>query len=202
MGGPSANRVGTAYLLSYLDNVQGLLERYNADSAREPRAIDLLEQIKDLSAITSDFDAISVSKGRRLAQIGALSTANLVQLQSVCNSAADVTQECSEFVGPLQSGLLHILRDRDNRGHVSPTPRLGEQTWYDEIFEALEIRTDVLQMLFCSVNLLHHKNDRDAEGNLPTETRSLASKLQCQIAFINPKLRTLLDQNIAVVCLD
>ncbi|KAL2024434.1 hypothetical protein VTK56DRAFT_8245 [Thermocarpiscus australiensis] len=199
MGEPFASSIGTANLLRHLDNVNTLLERYNTISGPEPRATDLLEQVKDLAAVTSELDNISVRERRRSAHLRSFSAADLVQLHSVCNCAAEVIQECIEFVEPLRSSVEDILHEQESLGYTAAAHRLGDQAWYDDIFEALKIRTDILQILFSAISLLHQKNDGDEDGNLPAEARSLASKLQYQIAFINPKLHGSREQNTAAL---
>jgi hypothetical protein len=199
MGEAFANGLGTSNLLRHLDNVTASLEGYNTISGPEPSATDLLEQIKDLVAVTSELDNLSVRERRRYSQSASLSAADLVQLHTVCNCTVEVTQECVGFVEPLQSSVQDILRERDSLGYTPDGHRLGDQDWYDDICEALRIRTGVLQILLSATYLLLHKNDKDDAGELSTEAWSLASKLQYQIAFINPKLHNSRERNTAVV---
>ncbi|KAL2135287.1 hypothetical protein VTI74DRAFT_9167 [Chaetomium olivicolor] len=199
MGDPFASSLGTANLLRHIDIATDLLRKYNSTSRPEPKATDLLEQVKDLAAVTSELDGISVRERRSSAQLRSLSAADLVQLHSVCTCSAEVTEECAGFVEALQSSLEEILGQRDSHGNGSPKRLLEKEEWYDEIFDGLKIRTDVLYALSSAITLLYHKNDRGEEGNVPAETRALASKLQYQIAFLKPKLQSSPERNTDVL---
>ena len=186
---PFASNLGTASLLKHLDGARRSIEKFNNVSSLEPEATDLLEQIKDLFAVTALLDDLATKERRNSsAHLTPLSAADLVHLHSVCGSTATMTQECVEFIEPLQSSLEDIIRERDIIGCAAAESRLGSQAWYDETYEGLKLRTEVLRVLFSAINLLRHKNDTDEDGSLSAEAWSFASTLQYQIALVNPKL--------------
>jgi len=195
----SVNGLGTASLLRDLGIVQSCLERFDISSP-ESEAIDLLVQIKDLVDVTALLDGLATRERRNpSAQRKSLSASDLVHLHSVCSSAAAITQECAGIIGPLQSNLKRIAHERDV-GYTTPESRLGDQAWYDETYQALKLRTEVLRVVFSSINLLHHKNDTDEDGHLSAEARSSASTLHYWIALVDPKLHITDKRSKIAVC--
>ncbi|KAF4628455.1 hypothetical protein G7Y89_g9692 [Cudoniella acicularis] len=185
---PFANNLGTASLLKHLNGARRSVEKLNDASSLESEVTDLLEQIKDLIAVTASLDDLATAERRFSKPSSPLSAVDLVHLHSVCGSTATLTQECVEFVELLHSGLEDVIREREIIGWATTDSRLGSQPWYNELYEALKLRTEVLQVLLLAINLLRYKNDTDDDGNLSAEARSYASRLQYQIVLVSPKL--------------
>jgi hypothetical protein len=196
---PFASNLGTANLLKHLDGAQHAVEKFNDVSIPEPEAIDLLEQIKDLFAVTASLDELATKERRNSSAYPTrLSAADLLHLQSVCSSTASMTQECVEFIEPLRSRL------EDLRGIMDSATREGQlrsQNWYPEIYEGLKLRTEIFQVLLSAINVLRHKNDANEKGQLSAEALSFASTLQYQIVLVNPKLQGANSESTTVVCL-
>ncbi|KAF2799625.1 hypothetical protein K505DRAFT_265415 [Melanomma pulvis-pyrius CBS 109.77] len=188
---PVASRLGTANLLNCLDGVLSLIEQFNKVPTPDPKGIELLEQVKDLVAVTTSLDDLATSERRNCsARLKSLSAADLVHLNRICSSTAELTQECPDFLDPLKSSLEVLLheRDTDAASFTSSEDLLGEQAWYDETYKALKLRTEVLQVLLAAINVLQYKNDTDDDGNLSAEARSFSTTLPYRIALVNPKL--------------
>ncbi|KAI1378304.1 hypothetical protein F4677DRAFT_443519 [Hypoxylon crocopeplum] len=187
---PLANDLGTANLLKFLRSAWDCIEKLNDVPNPEPEGISLLEQIKDLVAVTDSIDALATKERRHsLVRLNALSAADLAHLQSVCDSTFKVTQGCIAFVEPLRSTVGDVIRGRERFGNRTTETQLAGQEWYEDTYSALKLRTEVLQMLLSSITLLQHKNNTGTDGNLSTEANDSASTLQYQAALIEPKLR-------------
>lgn len=199
---PFASSVGTANLLKHLESSQSLVEKFNDVSNPEPKGIDLLEQLKDLIAVTASLDDLATKERRNSsAHLKYLSPSDLVHLHAICSSTATLTRECSEHLEPLQSGLEDLLHDRDSASARFKLSEdlLGEQAWYDETYQALRLRTEVLQVLLAAINVLQYKNDVDEDGNLSSTARSFATTLPYRIALVNSKLHDAPAQSITMV---
>ena len=196
----SINSLGTVGLLNDLDGAQRLLEGLNSSSS-EVEATDLLEQIKDLLDITASLNGLATRERRKPSPyLGLFSASDLVNLQSVVSNATTIIEECSMFARALQSSLKDIAHERDAVGYATPESHLRNQAWYDETYQALKLRTEVLRVLFSAINLLHLKNDRKDDDDISAEARSLASTLHYQIALVDPKVAITNDYSIAEVC--
>jgi tetratricopeptide (TPR) repeat protein len=192
---PFVNNLGTASLLEHLERARRSIEKFNDVSNPEREAIDLLEQLKDLIAVTTSIDDLATRERRTSStRLKRLSAADLVHLQSVYDNTAIITQECVEFIEPLRPRLEDII------GFATADSRLGAQSWYNEIYLGLKLRTEVLRVLFSGINLLLLKNDTDEDGQLSPEGRSFASTLQYQIALVKPKLNHVQNYNTTLVC--
>ncbi|TAQ86299.1 hypothetical protein B7494_g5375 [Chlorociboria aeruginascens] len=197
---PWVSHLGTASLLKHLEIAEYSVEKFNDVSIPEPHATDLLEQIKDVIAVTFSLDDLATRERRNSSPTHPerLSAGDLVHLHSVCGSTATLTQECVEFIEPLRSRLDYI---RSVIGNGTINSQLGSQGWYRETYEGLKLRAEVLRILFSAINLLHHKNDSDEDGHLSAEATSFASILKYQIVWVSPKLHDAADNHgTSVVC--
>ncbi|KAF2096176.1 hypothetical protein NA57DRAFT_78947 [Rhizodiscina lignyota] len=185
-----AHNFGTAVLLKHLTDVRSSVEKLiNLNS--EPEATNLLEQIKDLIAVTTSIDDLATQERRKSSEyLRLLSPKDHVYLQSVNSSTAAIVQDCVELIEPLRGGLddLRSTREREAVEIIYQDSRLAEFGWFRETFQDLQLRTAVLQVMLSAMNFLRHKNDTDEEGNISAEARSLASMLQYEIASVKPKL--------------
>jgi hypothetical protein len=195
---PFASNLGTASLLKHLDLAHTAVEKFNDVLDPEPEATDLLEQIADLVVATVSLDDLATRERRNSsANRSHLSAADRLHLRSVCSSTATMTQECVEFIQPLRSRLEDI---RGIMGSATVESRLESQDWYQETYEGLKLRTEVLRVLFSAINVLLHKNDTDEDGQLSNAALSSASALQYQIGVVNPKLHGANNDGTTVVC--
>jgi len=198
MDEPFASSLGTASLLKYLDGAHRAVERFNNVSNPESEATDLLEQITDLIVATVSLDDLAKRERRYSSpHLPHLSPADLLHLQSVCSRTATMTQECVEFIEPLRSRLEDV---RGIMGSATAESHLKNQAWYQETYEGLRLRTEVLRVLFSALNVLLHKNDTDEAGQLSKEALSSASALQYQIGVVSPKLHAADHESTIVVC--
>lgn len=186
----TVNSLGTATLLEKLVAAKRVLEDVSASSP-ELEATYLLEQIKDLVEITASIHELSTKRRRNPSvNVGSLSASDLIHLHSVLYGTATTTEECKVSVRALECALNRIATERSTAGCVKPESRLGSQPWYNETYQSLKLRTEVLRLLFSAINLLYHKHDTDENGTLSATARNFASTLQYQITLIDPKLHT------------
>ena len=184
----SVDSLGTANLSRDLDGVQRQLESLDASDA-EQEATDLLEQIKDLIAINTSLNELATRERRNPSVYpGSASASDIVHLQSVLDAVAATINECTVFAKAIQSSLNDIARGRNAVGFVTHETTLKNQSWYDETYQALKLRTEVLKTLCSAVHVLQHKNNTDENGNLSIEARSSATTLGYQIALVDAKL--------------
>lgn len=199
MDEPFASSLGTASLLKHLGNARRAVDKFSDDvSDPEPEATDLLEQITDLVVATVSLDDLATRERRHSSPHRTrLLPADLLHLRSVVSSTATITQECVEFIEPLRSRLEDV---RGIMGSATAESRLENQAWYQETYEGLKLRTEVLRVLFSAISVLLHKNDTDEDGQLSNEASSSASALQYQIGVVSPKLHGANYDSTAVVC--
>ncbi|KAI2630921.1 hypothetical protein GGR54DRAFT_176744 [Hypoxylon sp. NC1633] len=187
-----ASTLGTAatILLGYLKKACNSVERLNDIPNPEPEGITLLEQVKDLFAVTESIDDIATKKRRySSARSNAPSATDLVHLPLVFRSASEVTQKCIGYVEILHSAVEEMIRERDKTGFLIPE-RLATQPWYEDMHGVLKLHTEVLQMLFSSIVVLQSKNRSSDDGNLSAEASDSASTLQYQTVMIESMLRS------------
>jgi hypothetical protein len=175
---------GTATLLQHLEGVLTSIQRLTGEQPPDPKTTEFVEQIKDLVGITSSLDDTTTSRRRQPSHPQALSEADIIQLQRLARSVTTIVQECTESMDILQSTLLDLSREKDSNPYFPAKVALGNQDWYEEWLCTMRLQTEALQVLLAAVNLLYQKNDRDEDGHMPNEARSLASTLQYQLAHL------------------
>jgi hypothetical protein len=197
-----ATSFGTTNLLKLLESVLRSLDWLNHVDRPEPEGTELLVQIRDLHDATSVLDDLA-TRGRR--KIGPsksvpVTPSDMVHLQKLWGGVATITQECSESVDTLQSRLKDVALEKNSQHYVFREIRLGDKVWYDETYQTLKLHTEALQILISAINLIHHKDEFDNDGNLSGEALSLSSKLQYQIAILGPKLDDKYGNSTTEVC--
>jgi hypothetical protein len=186
---------GTAALLQHLDGVLTSIQRLAGEQPPDSKTTEFAEQIKDFVAITSSLDDTTTSRRRQPFHSQALSEGDIIQLQRLSSSVTTIVQECTESIDILQSALLDLIREKDSNPYFPAKVSLGNQDWYEEWLHIMRLQTEALQVLLSATNLLYQKNDLDEDGHMPSETRSLASTLQYQIAHLSQKLQTVDPQH-------
>ncbi|KAF1999644.1 hypothetical protein P154DRAFT_600220, partial [Amniculicola lignicola CBS 123094] len=189
---PFASSLGTATLLKDLEDSQSLVGKYNDSPSPDPKGIELLEQLKDLAAITNLLDDLATGERRgSKTRWTSLSSSDHIHLGAICASIITLIQECSEFLDPLQSSLVDLVHERATVAvrFASSDILLEEQAWYEDVYQALRLRTEVLQVLLAAVHVLQYKHETDDDGNLSTKAQSYATTLPYRIALVTPKLQ-------------
>ena len=191
MNEPSPSSLGTANLLNRLDGVIGLVEKFNDTPHPDPKGIEIRQQLQDLIAITTDLDDLATATRRNPSlSLTSLTETDLIHLRRIFSSISEITKECLVFLRPLKSTLEDILREKNTDFPIliSREDPLERRPWYNETYQALQLRTEILHILLTAIHVLQHKNDTDDGGNLSTEARSLSTTLPYRIAVVDPKL--------------
>ena len=198
---PFASSLGTTGLLKHLKIALVTVEKFNDISEPETRAADLLEQLKDLVAITTSLDDLAAGERRGSSiHLKSSSVTDLLHLHTICECTSEIVSGCDNDIESLHSSLEEILRARHDVGYLTPENRLDQQAWFDDIYQILQLNADVLQILCVAINLLYHKNDTNYDGNLSNEAATYASTLQYRIALVKPKLQNAHKRSISEVC--
>lgn len=190
MFAPLADNIGTANLLEFLKRLRDCIERFNDIPSPEANAIELLEQIKDLVAVTRSIDDLA-TRERRYSSLrrNTLTAADTIHLQSVYTSTRHLVQDCIELIESFHPAVEDVIKDRNRIGYAAPETQLTGRPWYEEAYDALKLYAEVFRMLFSSITLLHNKNDTSEDGILSAEATISASTLQYQTALVESKLR-------------
>jgi len=182
---PFASSLGTTGLLKHLEIALSSVQKFNDISNPENEAADLVEKLNDLIDVTSSLDDVATRERRGSSiYLKSVSATDLVHLHSICACTATLIHGCNDDIESLHSSLGEILHTRSAIGYVTTENRLGNQAWYDETYQILNLYADILRILYLAINLLYRKNDTDEDGNLSSEAASHSSSLQYRIALV------------------
>ena len=187
MADPFAS-IGAGTLLKVLRAVLGALEKLDISDA-EPEVVSLVEQVGDLVDIVRSLQQLATTERRNPSVHLKFGSGNgLLHLQSVSDGVAAIIEECIPLAATLQAIVNGIADQRVEAGYVAEDSRIGNQSWYDDIYKDLRLQTDLLRALFTAIDLLYHQHDLDGNGQF-LETRSSAStQLHFQIALVEQRL--------------
>ncbi|KAI1777835.1 hypothetical protein F4818DRAFT_326973 [Hypoxylon cercidicola] len=189
MFAPLADNLGTANLLELLKRLRDCIERFNDVPSPEAKAIEFLEQIKDLIAVTRSIDDLATKQRRYSLRRNTLTAADAIHLQSVYTSTRHLTQDYIELIEHFHPAVEDVIKERDSIGYATPETELTGRPWYEEAYNASKLYAEVFRMLFSCITLLQYKNDTGEDGNLSAEAITSASTLQYQAVLVESKLR-------------
>lgn len=185
--------LGAGNLLKDLKATLKLLEKINVSGA-EPEVASLVEQVSDLVDIVQSFDHLATKERRHPSTHLSLRSATAVlHLQAVLDSTSAIFDECTPFVRPLQANLETLIQERDISGNKWTENRLENQTWFEEIYQALRLFTELLRALFTALDLLQYQDDNDEDPQSLKARSAIATQLHFQIGLVEQKLH-LIDQ--------
>ena len=184
----SFSSLGAGSLLRDLHAALSALEKLNTPGA-EPEVTRLIEQVGDLVDVVRSFDLLATKERRHPSvQLEYRSADGLLHLQSVLDSTAAITDECTLYVRPLQSYLEVIAHERDVAGYITTESRLDNQAWHDETYQALRLLTEILRALFTAIDLLRYQHDTNRSPQMLEARSSTSTQLHFQIGLAEQKL--------------
>jgi hypothetical protein len=180
--------LGAGNLLKDLHATLGSLKKINVSGA-EPEVAGLVEQVSDLFHIVESFDHLATKERRQPSAHLSLRSANAVlHLQAVLDSTSAIIDECTPFVRPLQANLEILIHERNVSGNQWTENRLENQTWFEEIYQALRLLTELLRALFTAIDLLQYEDDNDEDPQILKSRSSTATQLHFQIGLVAQKI--------------
>ncbi|KAI0443815.1 hypothetical protein F4803DRAFT_561327 [Xylaria telfairii] len=181
------DRLGARSFLHDLNAAKTVIGGFKATNAVPEVIINLVQQIDDLIYIASSFDDVATAERRNpSAHATPPSVGELLHLQSVLQSTAAVIRECTTFIQVLRSTVEAVTRDSDEGVATTNEPQLENQVWYEEVYQGLRLRAEVLGALSTAIDLLYD-TDKTVQ---PLETRPLASRLHNQVMLVEQTLRS------------
>ncbi|KAI1285627.1 hypothetical protein F5Y03DRAFT_407018 [Xylaria venustula] len=179
-------QLGTRRFLGDLRTVQSVLETLKVPAAELEVTAILSEQIGDLIDITISFDDVATME-RRKPSVHARphSAGGLLHLESVVRSTAAVIGECTLFIQILQSTIEAVTRASSETLYTTTETYLENQGRYEEVYEDLQLRAEVLRALFTAKDLLYH--GQDASHSLETRS-SVSTQLHYQIGLVEQRI--------------
>ncbi|PSN64408.1 hypothetical protein BS50DRAFT_622987 [Corynespora cassiicola Philippines] len=191
--------LGTGHFLKAVQAALKILENiYASDS--DPEVASFVDQLSDLVHIVHSFHDLA-TKGRRQlpVRIEFRWENTLNHLESVLDGTRAIISECTPVIRPLQSSLEALRIERQSLGYIDANTRLKNQSWYQDIYDALKIFTELLRVLFAGVDLLRYQDAANEDGQV-LETRSLTAKqLSLQISKVEQKLNLYQQHNTGAV---
>lgn len=199
---PFASHLGLPSLLDHLDDVLSAAKKLNTLSSTKTEAADLIQLIKDLIHIVTSLNDLTTRERRRAsARVTSLAEADLIQLQRICTSTAAIALECLELLGVLEPNLTALAGSREDQSR--PVEEyLEDQAWYDDIFQSLKLRADVIRILDLAINLLCRGSGTSGSAGSSSGASgspSLLSTLNYYITSFTPKLESSGQQNASEV---
>lgn len=191
------DRLGARSFLHDLNAAKTVIEGFKTTDAAPEVIINLAQQIGDLIYIASSFDDVATTERRNPSAHATLHSAGeLLHLESVLQSTAAVIRECTTFIQVLRSTVEAVTRDSGEGVATTSETHLENQVWYEEVYQGLRLRAEVLGALSTAMDLLYDTDDTVQS----LETRPLASKLHFQVTLVEQALRSTSCQGVDDVC--
>ncbi|KAI0458406.1 hypothetical protein F5B21DRAFT_26245 [Xylaria acuta] len=196
----SFDRLGTRSFLNDLEAARTVLEGFKVPVAAPEVIVNLLEQIGDLIDIAHTFDEAATAERRNPSAHARLHSAGgLLHLESVLQSAADTIDECTLFIQLLQSTVEAAVRESDEAAYTTNETHLDNQAWYEEVYQDLRLRAEVLRALLTAIDLLLYRHDTDETAESLKKRSSASTRLHYQIGLVEQRLGSKGDQDTVIV---
>ncbi|KAF3767824.1 hypothetical protein M406DRAFT_328878 [Cryphonectria parasitica EP155] len=150
--------LGTANLLRNLERARIPIEELAGGSRPDSEVTNLLELIKDLHAVTDSLDELATRERRNL-------SAPIRSLSSGDRLHLKAVSRSTSVIVQESVGDLDLLKAC-----------------------SLQLRTEVLRILYNAIDLLQKKDDVEEDGNLSFEARGVASTLHYRIQSVQSRI--------------